>query len=209
MLQNGYSTMALALGQASARDTFPPITLTNNAPASFPLGVTTVVWTATDANGNRTSASQLVTVSGNTLVANLPPDPGAAGKLTLAGIDSDNDGVRDDVQRWIVFTYPNSQKTRAALRQLSQDYQRFILDAANAVLIYEAARLMDRTQSCLIYVSNNPTARVGLKSQMLNTYARSKAFMQADSHLGGRMYKGLPYSQWKLGCKFNPATMPN
>jgi len=209
VLQNGYSTVALSLGQATARDTFPPITLTNNAPVTFPLGTTIVTWTATDANGNRSNGTQLITVSANATVANLPPDPGPAGKLTLAGIDSDNDGVRDDVQRWIALNYPNSQKTRAALGQLSQDYQKFILDSANVMLIYEDARLMDRTQSCLIYVSNNPTARIGLKSQMLNTYARSKAFMQADSHLSGRMYRGLPYSQWKLGCKFNPATMPN
>jgi hypothetical protein len=30
----------------------------------------------------------------------LPPDPGEAGKATLQGIDADNDGVRDDIQRW-------------------------------------------------------------------------------------------------------------
>jgi hypothetical protein len=35
----------------------------------------------------------------------VPPDPGEAGKQTLEGIDSDNDGVHDDVQRWIVLTY--------------------------------------------------------------------------------------------------------
>ena len=28
----------------------------------------------------------------------LPPDPGEEGKLTLLGIDSDGDGVRDDIQ---------------------------------------------------------------------------------------------------------------
>jgi hypothetical protein len=32
---------------------------------------------------------------------NLPPDPGVAGKQTLQGIDSDKDGVRDDLQRYI------------------------------------------------------------------------------------------------------------
>ncbi|UXY15498.1 hypothetical protein N8I74_00335 [Chitiniphilus purpureus] len=31
----------------------------------------------------------------------VPPDPGAEGRRTLAGIDSDNDGVRDDVQRFL------------------------------------------------------------------------------------------------------------
>ena len=46
----------------------------------------------------------------------LPPDPGEAGKATLEGIDSDQDGIRDDIQRYIALTYPDSQKTRAALR---------------------------------------------------------------------------------------------
>lgn len=43
---------------------------TNNAPATFPVGVSTVVWTATDANGNSSATTQLVTVN---LVDTLPP----------------------------------------------------------------------------------------------------------------------------------------
>ncbi len=35
----------------------------------------------------------------------LPPDPGEAGKATLEGIDSNGNGVRDDIERWIAFTY--------------------------------------------------------------------------------------------------------
>jgi len=50
-------------------------------------------------------------------VVPLPPDPGEAGKVTLEGIDSDGDGVRDDVQRYIALTYPDSEKTRLALTQ--------------------------------------------------------------------------------------------
>ena len=56
-------------------------------------------------------------------VVPVPPDPGEAGKATLEGIDSDNDGVRDDIQRYIVLTYPNSEKTRAGLTQLAVTYQ--------------------------------------------------------------------------------------
>lgn len=145
----------------------------------------------------------------NAIFTNLPPDPGAVGKATLAGVDSDNDGVRDDVQRWIVMTYPNSQKTRAGLRQLAQDYQQFILNAANPTQIYNAARLMGKTNRCLAYISDVPSIRGELKAQMLNTYVRSKAFLQADRHLSGRMYKGLPYKRWKQGCNFNPDVMPN
>jgi hypothetical protein len=47
----------------------------------------------------------------------LPPDPGEAGKATIEGIDSDQDGLRDDIQRYIALTYPDSEKTREALRQ--------------------------------------------------------------------------------------------
>jgi len=159
--------------------------------------------------GNTATATQTVTVNDTSIFANLPPDPGPAGKATLAGIDSDNDGVRDDVQRWIVFNFPNSAKTRAALRQLAQDYQRFILGAANPTQIYDAARLMDNTQSCLEYIGDGYTLGGLLKAQMLNTHARSKAFLQANRHLSGRMYKGLPYNQWKQGCNFNPDAMPN
>ena len=45
-------------------DTAP--TITNNRPATFPNGDTTVIWTATDANGNAATCSQLVTIGGDT-----------------------------------------------------------------------------------------------------------------------------------------------
>ena len=135
-----------------APDTTPPVitpsaAVTADSTTGKPIAVTIGTATATDANGNSATATQLVTVTDNSIFANLPPDP-----ATLAGIDSDNDGVRDDVQRWIVMNYPSSQKMRAALRQLAQDYQRFILNAASPTQIYDAARLMDNTQSCLGYI---------------------------------------------------------
>ncbi|MBK7761809.1 MAG: HYR domain-containing protein [Bacteroidetes bacterium] len=37
--------------------------LTNNAPPSYPVGTTNVVWTATDASGNAASCTQIVTVT--------------------------------------------------------------------------------------------------------------------------------------------------
>ena len=53
----------VALGTATATDVFDSNpTITNNAPGSFPLGVTTVTWTATDTAGNAATATQRVTV---------------------------------------------------------------------------------------------------------------------------------------------------
>lgn len=57
----------VTLGQATATDLFGPVSVTNNAPsAGFPVGTTTVTWTATDANGRSASAAQTVTILGGT-----------------------------------------------------------------------------------------------------------------------------------------------
>jgi hypothetical protein len=53
------------------------------------------------------------------LYPDLPPDPGEAGKVTLEGIDSNNDGVRDDLE---IAIYEYASKTeeenlRKAMRQ--------------------------------------------------------------------------------------------
>jgi hypothetical protein len=51
------------IGTATAADSCGgTVTITNNAPAKFPLGVTTVTWTARDARNNVSTATQKVTV---------------------------------------------------------------------------------------------------------------------------------------------------
>ena len=55
------------LGTPVTADNCAVASVTNNAPAAFPLGVTTVTWTVTDVNGNTTTATQTVTVVDVTL----------------------------------------------------------------------------------------------------------------------------------------------
>lgn len=50
------------LGTPTVSDNCLGVTFTNNAPSTFPLGITTVTWTATDASGNLATAIQLLTV---------------------------------------------------------------------------------------------------------------------------------------------------
>jgi len=49
------------IGNATAFDIFP-VEISNNAPEGFRVGITTIIWTATDINGNVTTATQKVTV---------------------------------------------------------------------------------------------------------------------------------------------------
>jgi len=200
--------IAVTIGTAIATDAFIPVTITSNAPTTFPIGNTTVIWTATDANNNSATATQLITVNDTSIFANLPPDPGAVGKATLAGVDSDNDGVRDDVQRWIVMTYPNSQKTRAAFRQFAVDYQNAILDVTSKAVVRNNFISMQRSMACLQYVRTDFfDIALSLKSVVLNTAARSRSFLKGDNLLSGGVYKGI--SRGVQSCNFNPDVMPN
>ena len=62
----------MAIGQATATDIFA-VTVTNDAPATYPVGTTIVTWTATDANGNVTTKQQRITVQDTTPpVLNVP-----------------------------------------------------------------------------------------------------------------------------------------
>ncbi len=78
-------TQPVGIGQALATDNLDPTpTVTNNRPATFPNGATTVVWTALDANGNTAACSQLVTIGGDSTppqvsVAIAPAAPSASG----------------------------------------------------------------------------------------------------------------------------------
>jgi probable HAF family extracellular repeat protein len=56
-----YAT-GVVLGMPVVSDKVGPVSVVNDAPAVFPVGTTTVTWTATDEAGNRTTATQTVTV---------------------------------------------------------------------------------------------------------------------------------------------------
>ncbi|MFQ5447251.1 MAG: MopE-related protein, partial [Saprospiraceae bacterium] len=53
----------VALGTASGADNCGTPSFTNDAPSAFPVGTTTVTWTADDGNGNTTTCTQTVTVT--------------------------------------------------------------------------------------------------------------------------------------------------
>ncbi len=69
------------------------------------------------------------TISKEITVDLLPPDPGEQNDQTLAGIDSDNDGVRDDVERYIASLSLDENITQA-LKEFSRINQDGILNAA-------------------------------------------------------------------------------
>ena len=65
-LNSGCTAYGINLGTPVTSDNCTVASVTNNAPASFPLGNTTVTWTVTDAAGNSATSTQTVTVTDGT-----------------------------------------------------------------------------------------------------------------------------------------------
>jgi hypothetical protein len=148
----------------------------------------------------------------------VPPDPGPAGTQTLAGIDSDKDGVRDDVQRWIAVTFSGSAKLRAGATQFAQSLQLLITGPTNSQTVLSNAQNEIKAAECLNYIdfslhggivpSSQSTYNKVLAEQ-LNTSARAQAYYAADQQLSGSFFGGPPAGQYSSQCNFNPATLPN
>lgn len=90
---------------------------------------------------------------------NLPPDPGAEADKTIAGIDANKNGIRDDVELAIFKEYPNSAKTRAVLLQYALVLQMELTQPFNETRnVTEVVREEDRADSCVsdTLVPGNP-----------------------------------------------------
>jgi hypothetical protein len=156
----------------------------------------------------RNSQSSLIAIDVDPF--QLPPDPGEAGKVTVEGIDSDKDGIRDDVQRYIALTQIDNPGTRAALRQLAEMNQTFILGAEGSVeSVLAIDERLARSLSCLGSVIGAVDAlRVSkaLRAETLDTKARSIAYVTADAKLSGHFFPTLKLSS--TDCDFDPANPP-
>ena len=73
----------MKIGYATAEDESGILSLANNAPKKFPLGISTIIWTAIDGSGNMSIAPQTVTVQDTTPpeISQLPRIVGEARSL--------------------------------------------------------------------------------------------------------------------------------
>ena len=135
----------------------------------------------------------------------LPPDPGEAGKTTLAGIDSDGDGIRDDIQRYITLTYPDSLKTRAALRQATMALQTIVLETPDEESALRNTELEARASECIRYIHPDNGRQIDnmLMAEFLNTVERSRAYLKYNSKLGGHVFGTKDLNEYKSSCTFD------
>lgn len=149
-----------------------------------------------------------------------PKHPGEMGEKTLLGVDSDRDGVRDDVEIWINETYSNTPNEdmynyRMAMKQYSRSkldvlkYNKLPAKVINATL--ESLDAFDCLESIFIDKTKKVSVRIAernkivnkiedLEEVMFNTKERVMTELRTRKYLHGLTLKGLRKS--KDGCYF-------
>ena len=144
---------------------------------------------------------------------NLPPDPGAAADTTIAGVDANVNGIRDDVELAIFKTYPTSAKTRAVLLQYALALQ---MEMTQKKINRETVTAVAEKTSAGYYCIGTITSRSDMKkfievgdklhnfveSSQLNTEERKKA--QKEFYEGNLGSYTLPSD-----CDLDLSTLPN
>jgi hypothetical protein len=132
---------------------------------------------------------------------------------TLLGIDVNNNGVRDDVERWIYQTYDHPIE-RGIFMQSARAYQKVIVDSNKA---HETMNYNRDAYSCesywkywkILYKDNNESFYLDryrslskeIKPIQFNTLKRHMAYERYQAELSGGVYS-LPPTE-KNKCQFD------
>jgi hypothetical protein len=110
----------------------------------------------------------------------------AAYDATVAGIDSNNNGIRDDVEIAIWKKYPNSAKVRAAELQYAMAEQMYLTRVYNTETWKAVAEEVGRANLCTIDAKVNFKDLQQIENLVFNTQlrkdAQNKAFENITSH---------------------------
>jgi hypothetical protein len=188
------------------------------------LLVSIMISGCSQSEGNSSSATEgPLVIDGYT----LPPDPGEAGKATLLGIDSNENGVRDDVEIYIYKRFrgfENSKIDRAIAMQYAKATQIIIQEPEKA---YENKTyvMMHNAIDCQWYYFNKHLNTVKdyrtrleyrekhrifdalTEDTIFNTHERLEAYMQYNDSLSGHVYDSRP--QVKDKCEVDIDALGN
>ncbi|MCF6330876.1 MAG: hypothetical protein L3I99_04945 [Sulfurimonas sp.] len=145
----------------------------------------------------------------------LPPEPDETlNNSTLLGVDSNNNGVRDDVERWIFLEmeiYNGYEKIEQVIAmQRGKAAQSALIDPTNKDDNVQIS--MKAARDCwthYIYskqigfnASRGKFSR-GIKDKIFNTKERLKTYWQYDSTLAGRVFTSTATLKTQTQCEIN------
>jgi hypothetical protein len=117
--------------------------------------------------------------------------------ISVSGIDSDKDGIRDDVQIWINQTYKGNITLQQVVRQKARAIQLNLTKVNNKQESILATRKSLDANSCMYAVVGIDQKRIltnELSKRLFNTKERLEAEILMNSNFSGQMYD-LPSPQ--------------
>ncbi len=181
--------------------------VTNNTLIAKQDGILTIQARAGNTLSNALTLDIRWVINGHT----LPPKPDTTvNDSTLLGIDTNNNGVRDDVERWIYETYDHPIE-RGIFMQSARAYQKVIVDPSRA---HEMVKYSDDVLSCEFYWTydskdNNEDFILDeyrdydseLKKIQFNTLKRHISYEKFNAEFNGEVF-GAPKAS-KDKCEFD------
>lgn len=115
----------------------------------------------------------------------VPPDPGAAKDATVAGVDTDHNGIRDEIDRWIAKKYGDKPRALDAIRMVARSSQTTLMSIPSnqqeaRALVYADFDVGGCTYKKLD--SEGVDSSAIFNESMLRTY-NTKARIAADKHV--------------------------
>jgi hypothetical protein len=140
----------------------------------------------------------------------LPPEPDSqVNNSTLLGIDSNDNGVRDDVERWIYETYKDKHPIHIDIAmQGARAKQKMLKDPSKAKEIHDEMSAPLDCESYYKVCVDKPIIETRINSKyfrkiIFNTPDRKNAYLEYDRLLSGDSY-AIPWcSERKQACDFN------
>lgn len=145
----------------------------------------------------------------------LPPEPDPKiNNSTLLGIDSNSNGVRDDIERWIYETYKDKHPIHIDIAmQAARAYKKVLETPEKAKEIHNDVvaagdcesyyRLYAKYFNEPLLVKNEITTKYFREKIYFNTNERMDTYIQYDTLLSGDTYSLPEIEDMKELCDFN------
>ncbi|WP_257292713.1 hypothetical protein [Endozoicomonas sp. ONNA1] len=120
----------------------------------------------------------------------LPTDPGEDGLIGLAGIDSNQDGVRDDVERFIERALGGSEKERKAALSFANSLQKELISAYDQNTVIALEPETGAALDCMSFVLEDKATKflLELEAKTYNTSERLRAWNKLNSYFSGMTF---------------------
>jgi len=152
----------------------------------------------------------------------LPPSPRKLGRQTILGIDSNKNGIRDDIER-IIYNKSENPVERALMLQLARDYERIMRDPIGYAKKQKNAKDSSKSQdfkdsACERYIEDllsidfekkyGKFLTIYLQDKYMNTKERRRLYRRYNVALSGGVYSVPLFRDQKIeACEFDVVSL--